>query len=74
MRTQWSEPRWAPLAESAVEDGSGNQGGSEARLPAGGPVFDELTSKVAALHASIDVLHQALLSDVMLTTVGPGSS
>ena len=74
MRTQWSEPRWAPLAESAVEDGSGSQGGSEARLPAGGPVFDELTSKVAALHASIDVLHQALLSDAMLTTVGPGSS
>ena len=34
-----------------------------------GVVLDDLASKISAMHASVDVLEQVLLSDVLLTNV-----
>jgi hypothetical protein len=48
------------------EGGSAAAAGSAANLSGRPRVVDELGSKVSALHASLDVLQQVLLSDVII--------
>ena len=59
----WREDGWCPLLGCADADDLGVP-----RPSAGWPaVLDDVASKVAALHASVEVLEQVLLSDVMVT-------
>ena len=56
---QWESVEWCPLAGVDVEAGCAADEAS--RL-----VHDALPAKLAVLHASVDVLEQVLLSDVLL--------
>ena len=63
----WRETGWCPLEDlMSSEGGSAAAAGSAANLSGRPRVVDELGSKVSALHASLDVLQQVLLSDVII--------
>ena len=63
----WHETGWCPLEDLMNSEGESAAAAGSAGNHRGWPrVLDELGSKISALHASLDVLQQVLLSDVII--------